>query len=148
MCEECGAPGNECEARFNECLVKEFEDPGYGKVHNLTVSAYMLQHSSKLTREGWLYERDLLREFLVGEKSPEQIRTEKKDLLDSGARKFKIKSRTGLPVIPRTAWSRTILDIRLERPEDYRNDITAWARAALADAGQLTPADSGNNRTV
>jgi len=148
MCEECGAPGKECEARFHECLVKEFEDPDYGKVHNLTVSAYMLQHSSKLTREGWLYERDLLREFLVGEKTPERVRTEKKDLVDSGTRKFNIKSRTGLPVTPRIQWTRTILDIRFERPEDYRNDVTAWARASLADAGHVTPADSGDNGIV
>ncbi len=79
MCNECGAPGETCEEHFNECIAKEFEDPSYGKVHNLTVSAYMLQHSSKLTMEGWLYERDLLREFLIGNNSPEQIRKEKKN---------------------------------------------------------------------
>ena len=64
-CPECGAPDSACEACFNECLVKEFEDAAYGVVHHLTVAAYMLQHSSKLTREGWLHERNLLREFLV-----------------------------------------------------------------------------------
>lgn len=134
MCEECGAPGNSCEARFNECLAREFEQPTFGKVHNLTVSTYMLQHSSRLTREGWLYERDLLREFALDNKSPEQIRKETEDLVESGTRTFKIKSRTGLPVIPRTQWSKTVLDVRLESPEDYCEDVTAWARATLADS--------------
>ena len=134
MCEECDALNNACEQRFNACLVKEFEDARYGRVHNLTVSAYMLQHSSKLTREGWLYERGLLREFLLSGKSPEQIRSENRDTVDSGKRPFKIKSRTGLPVIPRTKWSKTILDVRLQDPEAYCEDVIAWASATLANA--------------
>ena len=32
----------------------EYVDPAYGAVHHLTVAAYMLQHSSQLSREGWL----------------------------------------------------------------------------------------------
>ena len=134
MCEECGAPGNSCEARFNDCLAREFEQPAYGKVHHLTVSTYTLQHSSKLTRHGWLYERDLLREFLVDNKSPEQIRKEKRDVVDNGKRTFKIRSRTGLPVIPRIQWSKTVLDVSLESPEAYCEDVAAWARATLADS--------------
>lgn len=134
MCDECGAPGTTCEERFHECIAEEFEDARYGKVHNLTVSAYMLQHSSKLTLEGWLYERDLLREFLNGSKSPGQIRKERKDVVDSGMRSFKIKSRTGRPVIPRTAWFKTILDVRLQEPEQYCEDVIAWARATLANS--------------
>lgn len=137
MCDECGALDNTCEERFNGCLAKEFEDPAYGRVHNLTVSTYMLQHSSKLTRDGWLYERDLLREFITGNKSPEEIRKEKKDIVDNGKRTFKIKSRTGLPVIPRTKWSRTVLDVRLERPEEYCEDVAAWARATSEDAQRI-----------
>ena len=134
MCSECGAPDNSCEERFNECLAKEFEDARYGRVHNLTVSAFMLQHSSRLTREGWLYERDLLREFILGGKSPEAIRTEQRDTVDSGKRSFKIKSKTGQPVIPPTNWSKTILDVRLDNAVDYCEDIIAWASATLADA--------------
>ena len=134
MCEECGAPDQACEARFHELLAREFEDPGYGKVHQLTVSAYMLQHSSKLTREGWLYERDLLRQFLAGSKSPEQIRKESKDLVDSSKRTFRIKSRDESPVIPRRKWSKTILDVRLGNVQEYCEDVTAWTRATLEDS--------------
>jgi len=94
----------------------------------------MLQHSSKLTREGWLYERELLREFLVENKSPEFIRKQNKDLVDSGKRKFKITSKDGQPVINKTTWTKTILDVRMENAEVYREDIKAWAKSALKDA--------------
>ncbi len=94
----------------------------------------MLQHSSKLTREGWLHERDLLREFLLGGISPQQMRKERRDLVDSSRRTFKIKSRTGLPVIPNASWAKTVLDIRLEDPLEYCEDVIAWASAVLADS--------------
>jgi hypothetical protein len=112
----------------------EFEDAGYGAVHHLTVATYMLQHSSKLTREGWLHERELLIEFLVEKKPPAFIRKQNKDLVDSGKRKFKIKSKTGLPVINKSAWTKTILDVRSENAEVYCEDITAWARSVLEEA--------------
>ena len=138
MCMECGAPDNECETRFNLLLAKEFEDAGYGTVHHLTVATYMLQHSSKLTREGWLYERELLREFLVEKKLPSLIREQNKDLVDDGKRKFKIKSRDGMPVIPHTDWSKTILDVRTENAEVYCEDVNAWARATLMDSKRIS----------
>jgi len=133
-CPECGAPDNTCETRFHEFLVREFEDAGYGVVHHLTVSAYMVQHSSKLTREGWLHERELLREFLVENKPSAFIRKQNKKLVDSGKRKFKIKSRDGLPVISKNQWTKTILDVRVDNAEDYCEDVTAWARSALDEA--------------
>jgi hypothetical protein len=136
-CPECGAPDNLCQTRFDEFLVLEFTDAGYGAVHHLTVATFMIQHSSKLTREGWLFERDLLREFLVENKPPAFIRKQSKDLVDSGKRKFKIKSRDGLPVINKTTWTKTILDVRTENAEDYCEDVTAWARSVLEDVQGL-----------
>lgn len=133
-CAECGAPGSECAARFDECLVKEFEDPRYGRVHNLTVAAYMLQHSSKFSRAGWLYERDLLREFIVDGVPPERIRSERKDALDSGKHEFSFKSPDGKPLFPQVPWSKTILGVRLDDPQFYCEDIIAWAAATLADS--------------
>ena len=94
----------------------------------------MLQHSSKLTKEGWLFERELLKEFLVENKPPAFIRKQNKDLVDSGKRKFKIASRDGLPVINKTTWSKTILDVRTENAEVYCADVTAWAMSALEEA--------------
>ena len=133
-CPECGAPDTLCKTRFDEFLVLEFTDAGFGAVHHLTIAAYMLQHSSKLTREGWLHERELLREFLVENKPPAFIRKQNKDLVDSGKRKFKIKSRDGVPVISKTTWTKTILDVHVENAEIYCEDVTAWAKSTLAEA--------------
>jgi hypothetical protein len=136
-CPECGAPDSACEARFNECLALEFSDPAYSAVHHLTVAAYMVQHSSKLTREGWLYERNLLKEFLVENKSPAFIRKQNKDLVDNGKRAFKIKSTDGVPIIDKVTWTKTILDIRMDNADDYCEDVTAWARSVLEDVEGL-----------
>lgn len=136
-CPECGAPDNLCQTRFDEFLVLEFTDPGYGAVHNLTVATYMLQHSSRMTREGWLHERELLREFLIENKPPAFIRKQNKDLVDSGKRKFKIKSTTGVPIIDKTRWNKTILDVRVENSEVYCDDITAWARSVLDESEKI-----------
>lgn len=136
-CPECGAPNNLCQTRFDEFLILEFTDAGYGAVHHLTVTAYMIQHSSKMTREGWRFERDLLKEFLVENKPPAYIRKQNKDVVDSGKRKFKIKSKTGLPVIQKTTWEKTIVDVRSENAEVYCEDITAWARSVLEEAEEV-----------
>src|SRR5215207_8441364 len=121
-CPECGALDNLCQTRFDEFLVLEFTDAGYGAVHHLTVATFMIQHSSKLTREGWMYERELLKEFLIENKTPQLVRKQMKDTVDSGKRKFKIKSITGLPVIDKTTWAKTILDVRVENAEVYCED--------------------------
>jgi hypothetical protein len=136
-CPECRAADNLCQARFDEFLVLEFTDRDYGAVHHLTVATYMLQHSSKMTREGWLHERDLLREFLVENKSPEFIRKQNKDLVDSGRRTFKFKTKDGVPVISKTTWTKTILDVQAENSEIYCEDINAWARSALEEAKEI-----------
>lgn len=136
-CPECGAREGLCKTRLDEFLALEFTDPAYGSVHNLTVATFMLQHSSRLSREGWLYERRLLWEFLLEKKSPDLIRRQNRDLVDNGKRTFKIKSKDGLPVINKTSWTKTILDVRTENPSVYCEDVTAWAKAVLKDAEAL-----------
>ena len=137
-CPECGATDELCKTRFDEFLALEFSDMGYGAVHNLTVATYMIQHSSKLSREGWLYERDLLREFIMEKKSPSLIRQQVKDAVDSGKRTFKFKSTDGKPVINKTTWTKTILDVRTENAEVYCEDVAAWAKSALDDTEMIT----------
>jgi len=134
-CPECGGP--DCRSRFDEFLALEFTDAGYGAVHHLTVTAYMLQHSSQLTREGWLHERELLREFLVENKPPSFIRKQNRDLVDSGKRSFKIKSRDGQRILQKSTWTKTILDVRSEDAEIYCADVTAWARSVLEEAASI-----------
>jgi hypothetical protein len=136
-CPECSASDALCQIRFDEFLVLEFTDVGYGAVHHLTVAAYMLQHSSKLTREGWLHERELLREFLVENKPPSFIRKQNKDLVDSGKRTFKIKSKDGKLIVFKSSWKKTILDVRTEDADMYCADVTAWARSALEESAKI-----------
>jgi hypothetical protein len=136
-CSECGAAGCQCKARFDEFLVLEFTDAAYGAVHHLTVAAFMLQHSSQLTREGWLQERELLREFLVEKKPPSVIRRKYRHLVDNGRRTFKIKSVDGKPVIHQTIWTKTILDVRSDNAASYCAGITAWADSVLTDAAAM-----------
>ena len=136
-CPECSAPDSLCQPRFDEFLILEFTDAGYGVVHHLTVATFIVQHSSKMTREGWLFERDLLKDFLIENKSPAHIRKQNKDVVDSGKRTFKLKSKTGLPVINKTTWRKTILDVRAENAEVYCEDVTAWARSVLEEAEEV-----------
>ena len=133
-CPECGAPDSACASRFDDFLVLEFTDAGYGAVHHLMVAAYMLQHSSKLTSEGWLHMRELLKEFLVENKPPAFVRKQNKDLVDSGKRDFKIKSKTGQRIISKSTWTKAILDVRTENAEIYCADVTEWAKSVLGDA--------------
>ena len=137
-CLECGAPDRLCQARFDEFLILEFTDAGYGTVHHLTVATFMVQHSSRMTREGWLFERDLLMQFLVENKPPALIRKQIKDTVDSGKRRFKIKSKDGVPVINKSTWTKTILDVRAENAETYCKDITVWARSVLDEAEKIS----------
>jgi hypothetical protein len=136
-CPECGAPDNLCQTRFDEFLALEFTDSGYGAVHNLTVATFMVQHSSRMSREGWLYERDLLREFILEKKSPSLICQQVKDSVDSGKRKFNFKSKDGMPVINKSTWHKTILDVRAENANVYCEDIQAWAKSVQAEVEEL-----------
>jgi hypothetical protein len=131
-CPECGAAETACESRFHECLALEFQNPGYRAVHHLTVIVYTLQHSSQLTREGWLHQRELLRQFVVENKPPGLLRQQSQDL-DSGKRTFKIKSEDGKPVIDKTTWTKSILDVRMENAKEYREDVKTWEKSVLKD---------------
>jgi hypothetical protein len=132
-CPECGARDNLCQTRFDEFLALEFSDLHYGTVHNLTVATFILQHSSRMSREGWLYERELLRDFIVNNKSPDLVRQQTSAQLDCGKRTFRFQSKDGKPVISKITWGKTILDVRAENPEMYCEDVTAWARSALEE---------------
>jgi hypothetical protein len=136
-CRECGAAELRCEAQFHKFLALEYSDAAYGAVHHLNVAAYMLQHSSKLTAEGWLVERDLLKRFLVVGASPSEARRKIASDVDSGRRAFTIRSNDGRPLFDRPAWSSTILNVRYDGPQNYCSDITDWARATLVDSEQV-----------
>ena len=141
ICPECGAestPEMNCETVFNDCLAHEFVDPDFGEIHHLTIAAYMLQHSSRLSDLGWLATRQLLREFLIEKKSPSQIKKQNKNIVDSGKRNWKIRSSDGLAFIDRRVWTKTILDINLYNSAYYRDTIIAWASTVLTDSETIS----------
>lgn len=70
-------------------------------------------------------------------KSPSLIRQQVKDSVDSGKRTFKFKSKDGKPVINKSTWTKTILDVRTENAEVYCADVSAWARAVLEEAREI-----------
>ena len=70
-------------------------------------------------------------------KPPEFVRKQNRDLVDSSKRKFKISSKDGLPVIQKSTWRKTILDVRTENAEAYCTDVSAWARSVLEDVQEL-----------
>lgn len=141
-CPECGAADSLCRSRFDEFLVLEFTDAGYGAVHHLTVTAFMLQHSSQLTREGWAFEREILKTFLEEGTPPAVLRRQMRGEVASGRRSFRIKSRDGRPVIAKSTWDRTILDVRVSDAATYCTDVTAWAASVLAEAQGVEPLDA------
>ena len=146
-CPECGAPGEACKAQFQALLAREFTDPGFGAVHHLTVTAYMLQHSSQLSREGWLYEREMLRRFLLEGQPPALVRRQARPVLDSGRRRFKIASNDGRPLFGQRAWAKTIMNVRMGSADVYHDDVAAWARAVLEEALKIEIPSSGGNRS-
>src|SRR5687768_2028141 len=65
-CPVCGAAwpeGASCQATFDELLVLEFTDPGYGAVHFLTVACFMIQHQ-RYSDEGLRWIQSQLRGYL------------------------------------------------------------------------------------
>ena len=100
----------------------------------------MLQHSSNLSLQGWLETRHLLREFLIKNRPPAEIRRQNKDNVDSSKRNWKITAKDGLAKISRTQWTKTILDIRLMDVKAYCADVTAWALSTLKDSEAIVDA--------
>lgn len=99
----------------------------------------MLQHSSKLSREGWLHERDILRDFLIEKKSPDFVSEQNWKIVDPGERNFNINSKTGKPLFAKSSWTKTIMDVDAGDAKTCFDDIAAWAKAVLEEAGKLSP---------
>lgn len=131
-CRQCHAAG--CEDRYHAFLAREYVDPRYGAVHNLTVAAYMLQHPDKLSEDGWRAMRDTLRAFLVEGRSTQQHRARIRQDVSSSNRSWSLKKGPRLVLPPGFSWSQTIENVDDATPDRYCADIEAWARAVLADA--------------
>ena len=134
-CPLCGATftgSEQCQNRYHRFLALELEDPAYGIVHNLTVPAYTLQHNG-YSRQGWLWSRALLAQFVREGVGPAEARRDHRRELDSGNRDWSITQGPKPEWFDEIVWSRTIADVRYDDDEDYRADVRAWAAAVLDD---------------
>jgi hypothetical protein len=134
ICPECGAPQEEqtCKERFHQMLGWESEDPALGVVHHLMVLCYHLQHPSLYSPEGLRFARQLLKDFVEGGVSPQDVRRRERDRVDSGKRSWKIKGtpqRHGSYNKP-MRWEVTTADVIAGGMEGYCENVRRWAQSA------------------
>lgn len=140
-CPECGAvwkDGRTCQAVFDEFLVLEFTDPGYGAVHMLTVACFMIQHG-RYSDEGlrWIAQR--LSENLEQGITAGQIRAQVAGDVGQDRRGWKVTRRPGDPPQAKIPWSMTIIDVAgsYHDAASYRAQVAEWARRTLKEMQPL-----------
>lgn len=142
-CAECGAvwAGDQtCQAVFDEYLSLEFTDPGYGAVHFLTVSTFMLQHGRySAAGRGWVV--PALRAYLAGATDTERLRRDAGAALGSGQRTWKIMRAPTDPPPPAVAWDHTLAEVAAQAhaAASYRAAVTAGAARAVAQWAEADP---------
>ena len=137
-CPQCGATfphDQRCRDRFDADQTREFEQPAYFAVHQLSAPCYLLQHNG-YSRAGWLWAHSLLAQFVAG-LSPAEARQQQRGAVDSVRRSCSFTKGARLPGVAAIAWTRTIADVRTDTPEHYRADVRAWAASILADTAPL-----------
>lgn len=145
-CPECGAnwsSGVTCQDHFYQFGYWELADMAQlGVVHHLMVLSYHLQHPSLYSPTGLAYAKGLLVDFVERGITPQQVRQQRRDQVDSGQRQFKI---TGTPAAygsyePPMRWTMTAADVVAGGTDHYVEYVRAWAQsiyAALKAADQL-----------
>ncbi len=119
-------------AKFNNCLVLEFSDPAYFRVHHILVAAFMLQtgrYASSYKEKACV----LLKEFLADPLTPPSKAkiTEISSALSSDKRHDNVFNKKPGELIDTPI---TILDVSTDSAEQYRSDVIAWATSVLYEA--------------
>lgn len=140
-CPECGGHYRDedgCRQKFEAMLALEFSDPAFGRVHFLTVTAYMLQHPTRLSRRGWLAMRDLLSRHLRDGHGVEDIKVGVRRAGVSAAKGWKIKADgTTFHEAIGLDWPLTAADVDPSDSVRYGAGVQAWAEAALERSESL-----------
>lgn len=135
VCAECGAlliKGETCRSVFDSFLVLEFSDSAYGAVHMLTVACYMIQHACYSDNAlAWIEKQ--LRDHLHGGIPVEQIRKQSGIAAQPASRSWKVTRQSGDPVLPKIAWSMTIMDVaqKYQNAAHYCALVKDWAQVTL-----------------
>ncbi|PYI55535.1 DUF5946 family protein [Paenibacillus flagellatus] len=137
-CAKCGADLPEektCESIFGELMALEFTDPGYGKVHFLTVACYMVQHEG-YSDEMYVWMQSALRNYLEEGYTTEMIR---QDASQGPGSSKGIRRQADAPPLPKVDWTMTIVDVaeQMHDAESYCRLIEQWGRTTLKEMGPL-----------
>ncbi len=119
------------EDKFNICLALEFSTPEYFRVHHILVPTYHLQ-CGKYTSEIQPSVVNLLRDFLLHpDVQPSRSQIEEiSRRFSSNKRNEKIFTEIGTQII---SSAMSILDIRTDTPQQYCQDVLAWAHSVLKE---------------
>lgn len=135
-CRECKAKwldSRTCQDDFHQALAWDFEDPGAGTVHHLTVLCYHLQHPNLYSPEGLRYAEGLLVEFLEQGKSPETVRRENSETVQNNRRNWTVTgsghSKAEYRTLP--TWTMTIRDVVSGGLGNYPARVRAWSESIL-----------------
>lgn len=140
-CPECGAAwssGLTCQSIFDEFLVLEFTDPGYGAVHFLTVACFMIQHG-RYSPQGLAWIEQRLRDHLERGVPVAQIRQDAGRTASQSARDWKVTRQPADPPQPRVPWRMTITGVvpAYDSAASYCAAVERWARMTLEDMQPL-----------
>jgi hypothetical protein len=134
-CPVCGAvwpAGASCQATFDELLVLEFTDPGYGAVHFLTVACFMIQHE-RYSDEGLRWIQSNLRGYLEKGLTNAQVRESARRTTNQPNRTWKVVRAADAAPLPKIAWAMTLADVagHYTNADEYGDLIRQWARTTL-----------------
>ncbi|MCB9452972.1 MAG: hypothetical protein H6672_16170 [Anaerolineaceae bacterium] len=147
-CPECGGMwhnGMTCQDHFHQMLAWEFENPGgAGAVHHLSVLCYNLQHPSVYSPQALHGAKAILARYVVDGATPQQIRAQHKQSVDSGHRAYTIRGTPesqGGYAYP-VNWTITIGDVTSGGLAGYCERVEVWSGSvyeALVNSGNYTP---------
>ena len=115
--------------KFDACLELEYSNPEYASMHHITVLAFMLQTG----RYTPAYKEDalkMLKNFLSHPyKIPSKSTIKSYNLqLSRSKRKGNIFTKSSTKILETKM---TILDVRLNTPDHYCEDVIAWAKSII-----------------
>lgn len=117
-------------AKFHSCLELEYSNSEYARMHHITVLTFMLQ-TGRYTEHYEDGALSMLKDFLS---DPDNIPS-KSTIRANNIRLEKLKkSKGGIFTKEPTKvldTKVTILDVRLDSPSHYRDDILAWAKSVV-----------------
>jgi hypothetical protein len=136
VCPECGenkSDGQTCADAFHVLLAWEWEFE-MQDVHHLLVLCYHLQHPSLYSPDGLKSALELLIAFVEAEMSPQEMRRQIWQRINSGQRDFKITARPdahGIYAKP-VLWEMRVWDCVRAGHENYYRIVRTWSESVFS----------------